>query len=150
MQLKIPPVVIFFLSLGITFAAYYLFPALIYKFEYQTLISRIFLSLGVLIAFSGIISFRLKGTTVDPTKPDKASSLVTVGIYKYTRNPMYLGMGLVLLGGIIRIGSPLAFSGLIFFVWYITTFQIKPEEQALLKIFEKDYDDYCERVRRWL
>lgn len=150
MQLKIPPVVIFFISLGLTFGAYYLFPDLIYKFQYQTLLSRLFLAMGVLVAFSGIILFRLRGTTVDPTKPDKASALVTGGIYRYTRNPMYLGMALVLVGGIIRIGNPLAFFGLIFFVWYITTFQIKPEEKALINLFGKDYEEYCESVRRWI
>lgn len=150
MRLKIPPVVILFLSLGIIFGASYLFPDLEYKFGYQTLLSRIFLAMGVLVAFSGIISFRLKGTTVDPTKPSKASSLVTSGIYTYTRNPMYLGMALILLGGIIRIGNPTTIIGLMFFVWYLTQFQIKPEEDALVDLFGDEYRDYCRRVRRWI
>lgn len=67
MQLKIPPVVIFFISVGLSFGSYYVFPELGYSFKYQTIISRLFLAIGVLVAFSGIISFRLKGTTVDPT-----------------------------------------------------------------------------------
>lgn len=150
MQLKIPPVVILFISLGLVFAGYYLVPDFTYKFEYQTLISRVFLGLGVLIAFSGIISFRIKGTTVDPTKPNKASSLVTGGIYKYTRNPMYLGMALVLVGGIIRLGNPVALIGLFFFVWYLTRFQIKPEEKALNELFGREYEDFCSKVRRWI
>lgn len=150
MQLKIPPVVIFFLSIGLVFGGYYVFPELVYKFEYQTLISRIILAIGVLVAFSGIISFRLKGTTVDPTKPNKASSLVTTGVYRYTRNPMYLGMAFILLGGILRIGNPVAIVGLVFFVWYLTQFQIKPEERALQELFGEEYDDFCSRVRRWI
>ncbi|WP_436515823.1 methyltransferase family protein [Ekhidna sp. To15] len=150
MKLKIPPVVIFFLSIGLSFGSYYAFPQYAYSFDYQTLLSRVFLAIGVLTAFSGIISFRLKGTTVDPTKPDKASALVTGGIYSYTRNPMYLGMALVLIGGIIRIGSPIAVLGICFFVWYLTAFQIKPEEEALRKIFGQEYEVYCQSVRRWL
>lgn len=150
MRLKIPPVVVFFLSLGLVFGGYYLFQSQTYKFDYQTLLSRVFLALGVLSAFSGIISFRMKGTTVDPTQPDKASSLVTGGVYRYTRNPMYLGMAFILIGGIIRIGNPLSLIGLVFFVWYLTRFQIKPEEEALIKIFGKEYEDYCRKVRRWL
>lgn len=150
MRLKIPPVVILFLSLGIIFGTSYLFPNLEYDFGYQTLLSRILLALAVLAAFSGIISFRFKGTTTNPSNPSKATSLVTGGIYKYTRNPMYLGMALILFGGIIRIGNPVAFLGLIFFVWYLTQFQIKPEEEALTELFEGAYKDYCDKVRRWL
>ncbi|SNT36690.1 Protein-S-isoprenylcysteine O-methyltransferase Ste14 [Ekhidna lutea] len=149
MKLKIPPVIIFFLSLGIMFGVYYLTAEVVYSFQYQTMLSRIFLGIGVLCAFSGIISFRMKGTTVDPLRPEKASSLVTRGIYQYTRNPMYLGMGLVLIGGWIRIGSPIAVIGILFFFWYMTIFQIKPEEASLTKIFGKDYEDYCTKVRRW-
>ncbi|MEO9484267.1 MAG: isoprenylcysteine carboxylmethyltransferase family protein [Ekhidna sp.] len=150
MRLKIPPVVILFLSLGIIFGMSYAFPAWVYKFEYQTLLSRIILAMGVLAALSGILSFRMKGTTVDPTKPDKASSLVTAGIYKYTRNPMYLGMALILFGGIIRIGNPSTILGLVFFVWYLTHYQIKPEEEALSELFGKEYEEFCSKVRRWL
>ena len=149
MKLKIPPVVILFLSLGIIFGVTYLFPTFGYSFSYQTLLSRIFLSIGVLVAFSGIISFRIKGTTTNPGQPSKATALVTGGIYKYTRNPMYLGMALILFGGIIRIGNPMTFLGLIFFVWYLNQFQIKPEEVALTELFGEKYKDYCSKVRRW-
>ncbi len=150
MKLKIPPVVILFLSLGIIFGISFVLPDLEYKFSYQTLLSRIFLAMGVLVAFSGIISFRLKGTTVDPSNPSKASSLVTRGVYTFTRNPMYLGMALVLVGGIIRIGNPVTILGLLFFVWYLTQFQIKPEEEALNDLFGDEYKDYCSKVRRWI
>ncbi|WP_424961541.1 methyltransferase family protein [Ekhidna sp.] len=150
MKLKIPPVVIFFFSLGVMFGAYYFIPHWSYSFSYQTLLSRICLALGVLVAFSGIIAFRMKRTTVDPLHPEKASSLVTSGIYQYTRNPMYLGMALVLIGGLIRIGNPLSMSGVIFFIWYLDRYQIRPEEESLIKVFGKEYVSYCEKVGRWL
>ncbi len=150
MKLKIPPVVVFFLGLGMMFGCYYLKPEWSYSFDYQTLISRIFLAMGVLVAFSGIIAFRMKGTTTDPRFPEKASELVQGGVYKLTRNPMYLGMALVLIGGLIRIGNPLSTVGVIFFFWYLTNFQIKPEEEALKKLFGTEYEAYCTKVRRWV
>ncbi|MEO1253309.1 MAG: isoprenylcysteine carboxylmethyltransferase family protein [Bacteroidota bacterium] len=149
MKLKIPPVVVFFLAFAIMFGGYYLTPELSYSFRYQTILSRIFLASGVFVAFSGIIAFRLSGTTVDPRFPKKATNLVQSGIYKFTRNPMYLGMALVLIGGVIRIGNPVSFAGIIFFIWFLNSFQIKPEEEALLELFGDEYKEYCGKVRRW-
>ena len=150
MELKLPPVLVFFLGLGIMFGCYYMKPDWSYQFAYQTTISRLFLALGVLSAFSGIIAFRYTGTTVDPRTPDKASALVQGGVYKLTRNPMYLGMALVLIGGLIRIGSPLSTIGVIFFIWFLTQYQIKPEEEALSRLFGDEYDSYRKSVRRWV
>ena len=150
MKLKIPPVIVFFIALGIVFGVHYLLKGYSYSFLYQTLLSRIFLGMGVMVVFSGIISFRMKGTTVDPLNPEKASSLVQSGIYKYTRNPMYLGMALVLMGGIVRVGNPIGLLAIVFFFWFMTKFQIKPEEAALRKIFGAEYEEFCNKVRRWV
>lgn len=150
MKLKIPPVIVFFLGMGIMFACHYFKPDWSYQFSYQTIVSRMFLGLGVLSAFSGIIVFRMNGTTVDPRSPDKATFLVKNGIYRFTRNPMYLGMALVLIGGLIRIGNPLSILGLFFFVWFLTQFQIKPEEEALKELFGEEYKSYQRSVRRWI
>ena len=150
MKLKIPPVIIFFISVAMMFGAYYVMPEWSYSFSYQTGISRIFLAAGVLVAFSGIIIFRMNRTTTDPMHPDKASALVTAGIYQYTRNPMYLGMALILVGGLIRIGNPLSSFGLIFLVFYLDRFQIRQEEEVLSKLFGSRYEEYCKRVRRWI
>lgn len=150
MKLKIPPVIVFFIGIAMVFGGHHFFTEWSYQFANQTLLSRIFLAAGVLIAFSGIIKFRMKGTTSNPLHPEKASALVSSGIYRYTRNPMYLGMALVMIGGIIRVGNPVGISGVLFFVWYITQFQIKPEEQALEEIFKEEFQSYCKRVRRWI
>jgi len=150
MNLKIPPVVVFFLSLVLMFGAYYVVPHWSYDFPYQVILSRVFLALGVLVAFFGIIAFRMNRTTTDPLHPEKATTLVTGGIYQYTRNPMYLGMAFVLVGGLIRIGNPASISGVLFLVWYLDRFQIRPEEKALTKAFGKPYKSYCEKVRRWV
>lgn len=150
MRLKIPPVIIFFLSLGILFGVYQLTPEFRWDYPFRTLLSRIFLIGGALIALAAMSAFRLKGTTVDPRRPEEASSLVTSGVYQYSRNPMYLGMALVLIGGVIRIGNPFCVLGVCFFVWYLTQFQIKPEEDALKKVFGEAYENFCTDVRRWV
>lgn len=149
MSLKIPPVVVFFVALGLLFGIHYLTPDVRYDYPYRVTVSRLFLVAGSLIALAGIVAFRNKSTTVDPMKPAKASQLVTHGIYQYTRNPMYLGMAMVLMGGVVRIGNPWCLLAVLFFVVYLTRFQIKPEEHALEQLFGEDYRTYCQRVRRW-
>ena len=150
MKLKIPPVIIFFLSLGMMIGCYYLSPDFAFPFPYRVLLSRIFLAMGVILGLMGVVAFQVKQTTTDPLKPGKASSLVTHGVYRYTRNPMYLGMGLVLIGGAIRMANPVCLIAIGFYFWYITSFQIKPEEEAMNKLFGEEYTKYCERVGRWL
>ena len=150
MELRIPPVIVFLLCLGFMFGCYFILPDYNFFFPYRRTLSRLFLVAGVLSGILGVLAFRLGGTTVDPTQPQKASRLITSGIYRYTRNPMYLGMALVLIGGWIRIANPVAILGVVAFVIYMTRFQIKPEEKALLRIFGEEYTSYASRVRRWV
>lgn len=106
-------------------------------------------SFGVLIAMLGVISFRQARTTVNPTKPDASSSLVTTGVYRVTRNPMYLGLLIILVAWSIFLSS---FFGLVLclvYVLYLNRFQIQPEERAMQSSFGVDYSDYKTRVRRW-
>jgi protein-S-isoprenylcysteine O-methyltransferase Ste14 len=106
---------------------------------------------GVITAFSGFLAFRRAKTTVNPTTPLASSSLVSGGVYKMTRNPMYLGLLLLLTGWAIFLSNALA--ALLFlpaYVLYINRFQIVPEERALTSLFGKDYVAYQARVRRWL
>lgn len=98
----------------------------------------------------GILAFRRSRTTVNPLKPERASAIVTSGVYRITRNPMYLGMALLLLAWAIYLSALLPFAGLLIYVWYITKFQIKPEERVLESIFGEEYSSYAARVRRWL
>ena len=82
-------------------------------------------------------------------KPETASALVVAGIYRHTRNPMYVGFGLVLVGWGIFLGNALAFIFLPAFVLHMNRFQIRPEERALAKIFGPEFAAYQSRVRRW-
>lgn len=105
---------------------------------------------GGVISTAGAREFRRVRTTVNPLHPDRASSIVTTGIYRYTRNPMYVGIAFVLLGCFLAFGALSAVLGIPVFVGYITRFQIIPEERALTAKFGDACTAYFTRVRRWL
>ena len=106
--------------------------------------------MGGVVAISGIISFRCSKTTVNSMKPGTATSLVTSGVYRITRNPMYLGLLLALVGWGMFLSNALAFIPVPVFMLYMTRFQIIPEERALSAAFGEAYTAYCARVRRWV
>lgn len=107
-------------------------------------------ALGVCISASGVVTFRRTGTTTNPMRPGNATTLVTAGIYRRTRNPMYLGLSIVLLGWGVYLANALALLILPGFVLYTTRFQILPEERALSALFGAQYQTYQASVRRWL
>jgi protein-S-isoprenylcysteine O-methyltransferase Ste14 len=107
-------------------------------------------ALGVGIAVSGVIAFRRAKTTVNPLHPEAMSALVVGGIYRATRNPMYLGMLFTLVGWAVWLGSIVPWLLLPGFVGYINQFQIIPEERVLSAMFGAGFTAYCTRVRRWL
>ena len=106
--------------------------------------------LGIAISMDGFFSFQRAGTTVNPTRPHATSSLVEGGVYRYTRNPMYLGLLLVLAGWAAYLSNAVALAGLVVFVLYINRFQIGPEERVLAAKFGTAFDDYRRRTRRWI
>ncbi len=106
--------------------------------------------IGVVITALAMLSFWRVHTTVNPMKPSSASSLVTSGIYRFTRNPMYLGMLLILVGWALYLANVLAFVFLPAFILYMNRFQIEPEERALTALFRQDFLEYASRVRRWI
>ena len=99
---------------------------------------------------AGVIEFKRVKTTLNPLKPDHANSVVSRGIYQFTRNPMYLGLLFILFSWTCNLDNLYSLIFVLFFHWYMTQFQIKPEERALQSIFGKAYDFYKERVPRWL
>jgi protein-S-isoprenylcysteine O-methyltransferase Ste14 len=105
---------------------------------------------GLAIAYLGVSVFRQIRTTVDPLHPERSARLVTAGVYRWTRNPMYLAFVLCLLGLAIALQSPVGFALTAFTAVFLHRFQIKPEEQALRRCFGSAFDAYCGRVRRWL
>jgi protein-S-isoprenylcysteine O-methyltransferase Ste14 len=108
------------------------------------------MSAAAITPIAALNEFRRAHTTVDPHKPETASTLVTSGVYSWTRNPMYLGLSVLLLGWAIKLGTLSSLAGPLLFMPLIQHVQIRPEEQALRTRFGSDYDRYCERVNRWL
>ncbi len=106
--------------------------------------------IGQGIGFAGVAAFRRAKTTVNPTQANLASSLVVQGVYRWTRNPMYVGFSLTLLGWTVFLANPFALLWVALFVLYITRFQIIPEERVLVSLFGEEYEAYTERVRRWV
>ena len=105
---------------------------------------------GLAIIIMAAINFKAAQTTVNPMKPSQASSLVIVGIFKISRNPMYLGLLIILTAWALYLENVISVAVLPVFVLYITNFQIIPEEEALVKIFGDEYEHYCLSVRRWI
>jgi len=105
---------------------------------------------GILITLAGAYSFKKAKTTVNPTSPESTSALVTSGIYQYTRNPMYLGFSSCLIGWMIFLSSPVSIIYVLAFIFYMTKFQIEPEEKMLMSLFKDNYISYQQQVRRWI
>jgi protein-S-isoprenylcysteine O-methyltransferase Ste14 len=106
--------------------------------------------LGILVVVLGMLAFRRAKTTINPVNIKAASSMVTSGVYRYTRNPMYVGLTLALVGWAVHIGVPFVLVGPVIFMLFITRFQIIPEERVLTSKFGEEYRKYREQVRRWL
>ena len=142
-----PPIVTLFFGLCIYLSRPY-FPE--FSFSILNSLSTISFVLGITVFATAVSSFKRQNTTVNPISIEKASSLVVNGVFKYSRNPMYLGMSFILLGLTFKFN---VIGGLLFtsmFMLFITIFQIKPEEAAMEKLFDQEWKDYTKNVRRWL
>jgi protein-S-isoprenylcysteine O-methyltransferase Ste14 len=144
-----PPLVMLLTGLAMWFAAGVL-PRVAVEDTLRIALAVALLAAGLAVCLAGVFAFRRAKTTVNPLKPETASTLVIVGIYKYTRNPMYLGFALLLLALAVYLASPLTLAGVAAFVLYINRFQIAPEERALTALFGEDFRRYITQVRRWL
>jgi len=149
MKLKVPPVfIVAICAAAMWFLDQYILSAYAYVFPYQRILSTVAFVSCMLLLMMSMYAFRKQRTTFDPTHPDKASSLVQTGIFKVSRNPMYVSMLLLLTGWAVKLGNPFGVLILILFVWYMTQFQIKAEEEALIEVFGEEYKAYCRKVRR--
>ena len=150
LELKVPPVALEAIVAALMWCAASATPALDFRFPASFLSSASLALLGAVICLSGVVSFRRAKTTVNPMRPGSTSSLVVAGIYKYTRNPMYLGFLLLLLGWATFLSNLAPFALLPAFVVYMNHFQIRPEERALGSLFAEEYHAYRARVRPWI
>lgn len=142
-----PPIITLICGMGIYFSRP-LFPK--YNYISIDIIATSFLLLGIIILITAVLSFKRQSTTISPLQPEKASYLVVSGIFKYSRNPMYLGMLLILISMTIKfnfVGGILIIFG---FITFITKFQIIPEEIALERLFGKEFTRYKKKTKRWI
>ena len=110
----------------------------------------IFLIIAAIIIILSMYKFKKIKTTISPLRPNKTSSLVKSGIYEYTRNPMYLGLLLMLFSTALFLKNLISFLIIPLFILFITKNQILPEEEALENIFGEEYKNYKKKVRRWI
>jgi protein-S-isoprenylcysteine O-methyltransferase Ste14 len=150
LQLKVPPLAVCAIFIGAIAAAAHFIPWANVPFPGHRAVAMVALLLGVVVALAGVVQFRLSRTTVNPLTPGNASSIVTTGVYRLSRNPMYLGMAVALLGVAAWWSSLVGYVLVSLFCFYMSELQIKPEERALRERFGHEFLAYAKRVRRWL
>jgi protein-S-isoprenylcysteine O-methyltransferase Ste14 len=147
--LLIPPVWFLIFAVSIVAVGRAL-PGPVYLAPGRGIISMILALAGLGIAVWALVQFSREKTTYKPEVPSKATALVTDGVYRITRNPMYVGMALVLLGIAIGLGTILGLLLVPVFIGLLTAVQIVPEERALSRLFGDDYEAFKRRTPRWL
>ena len=150
LELKIPPVAqTAIVAAGMWLVSRYA-PSLSVTIPARVFLVLFLAGVGVAVAFPALKAFRSAETTVDPFSPCKASRLVVAGIYRFSRNPMYLGLLCLLVGWATWLSNLVAFAGPAIFVLSMNRFQILPEERALMNQFGDEYRAYMKSVRRWI
>ena len=147
LKTKIPPPLITLICILII---YFFEKEFIFFEDWNIYISGFFLLWGLIIIAFAVFKFAKTKTTVDPTKPSKTSSLVISGIYRITRNPMYLGMLFLIISFTFYKLSLLGAIVIPSFIFYINKYQIEPEESEMRKKFGENFEDYCKKVDRWI
>jgi protein-S-isoprenylcysteine O-methyltransferase Ste14 len=150
LELKIPPLALLAVFALAMWLQASLTPGLSVQFPGQLALAAVLTIAAGAITSAGVLAFRRAHTTVNPTTPESSSSVVSTGIYAYSRNPMYLGFVLLLLALAALLGNVLALFWLPLFIAYMNRYQITPEERALQANFGSDYSAYLASVRRWI
>lgn len=150
LDLKIPPPLVAAITAGAMYGAAQFLPVLVLSPTVRVGTALALATVGASFDMAGLLAFRRAKTTVNPMTPQRSRSVVSTGVYRFTRNPMYLGLVFFLLAWAVYLVSAWALLGVPVFMAYITRFQIQPEERVLAARFGKSYTDYCARVRRWL
>jgi len=150
LELKIPPPVVAALAAAAMWGIAVLAPLVDAPAAVRVPAAIVVALIGVAFDLAGLIAFRRSQTTVNPMKPEKAAALVCSGVYRLTRNPMYVGLVFVLVAWAVYLSCAWALLGPVAFVLYMNRFQIQPEERVLSALFGSRYEDYKSSVRRWL
>ncbi len=149
LELKVPPVALVAIVAASMWALSRISPNLYFTSPGVAWLSAGIALVGVCIVVLGVLEFRAAKTTVDPRVPDQSATLVVRGVYRHSRNPMYLGFLLVLCGWGLFLGNAFSLLFLPAFIIYMNRFQIVPEEQFMSEKFGESYTNYRSEVRRW-
>jgi protein-S-isoprenylcysteine O-methyltransferase Ste14 len=147
---KIPPLVVAAIAGTIMWGVSRIVPAGSFPTPNRIFLCAVAAIVGIVIMTIAILSFRTAQTTVNPLQPESAEQLVTGGIFKISRNPMYVGLALILLSLAAYLQNLVALLAVPLFMIYMTFFQIRPEERALSEKFGEEFQAYKDSVRRWL
>ena len=148
MKTKIPPPIIALVMIAIIYLSSLIIEPI--TFGYQTVISILVVVIGLSCAIPSFRLFAKHKTTISPFTPSETTALVTEGMYRYSRNPMYLGLVLLTIAATIFFGTWLGVVFVVAFIFLLNFLQILPEEEALLDIFGEEYVEYQKKVRRWI
>ncbi len=150
MSLLLPPPLVVALLAAAMWGLDRAFPAGRIAFAGQQSLAVALLALAAALMAAAVVSFASAKTTINPLRPANASHLITTGVFRWSRNPIYLADLLLLAAWAVWLGNFANVVWLAVFVAYINRFQIRPEEAALSRLFVAEYATYCARVRRWL
>ena len=147
-QTRMMPPTYFAIAIAIMICLHFILPEAQLVYGGWRLLGILIIAIGFAIPFSAKVMFGRKGT---PMKPfSQATELVQNGPYRWTRNPMYLGLVIMLTGFGICLGTLLPFIIIPPFIVLIDRRVIVVEEKMLREIFGEAYDNYCKQVRRWI
>lgn len=149
MRKGIPPLALFAILLAAMWLIARTWPQFTVDFAFRRTATALLAAAGLDLCVLGALSFRRAGTTVDPTRPERATALVTSGVFAYSRNPMYLGFVLLLAGWGLILSCPVVLLVPPAYAVYLDRFQIAREERALAAAFGDTWSDYARKVRRW-
>jgi protein-S-isoprenylcysteine O-methyltransferase Ste14 len=150
LELKILPPFVFLISAGGMVLLHLMLPKLVIVIPGALFLAALCFIASGYVGLKAIWDFKQAETSVHPKNPEKASKVVSSGIYQYSRNPMYLGLLLLLICEGVVLGNVSMLVVVYGFVFYMTRFQIVPEERALTARFGREYLDYQLNVRRWV
>ena len=148
MKTKVPPPIIALVMIVLIYLSSLLIVPT--TFNYQNSLSILVLIMGLVCVLPSFRLFARYKTTISPLTPSDTAALVTEGMYRYLRNPMYLGLLLLTISSTIWFGTWLGIIINFVFIFLINFLQIIPEEESLLTIFGEEYEEYKKNVRRWI
>lgn len=150
LELKIPPPLVALACAALAWAIALAVPAPLLPGGLRIWLALALGLVGLGLGVSGLLAFRRAKTTISPHAPDATRAIVRTGPYRFTRNPMYLGLACMSTGFCAWLGNPAALLAVVAFLVYLTLFQIIPEERILSANFGDPYREYLRAVRRWL